>query len=75
LFGEGQSRIIISLHPDHIFDLRDIMASSGVPYRIIGKVGGEGLEIIKDGKKLIKVSISQIKDAYFKSIPAKMGVV
>jgi hypothetical protein len=51
------------------------MASSGVPYRIIGKVGGEGLEIIKDGKKLIKVSISQIKDAYFKSIPAKMGVV
>ncbi|MBU0687200.1 MAG: phosphoribosylformylglycinamidine synthase subunit PurL [Candidatus Margulisbacteria bacterium] len=73
LFGESQSRIVVSLHPDNIFALRGLLTDVNIPYSIIGKVGGNSLEIVSEGKKLINVDTQKIKDAYFKSIPASMG--
>lgn len=73
LFSESQSRIVLTIHPDSIFTLRDIMAKYHIPYGIIGKVGGEGLQITKGEKKIISLKVEKIKEAYFKSIPELMG--
>jgi phosphoribosylformylglycinamidine synthase len=75
LFGESQSRIIISIHPDDIFELRSQISGFHVPFKIIGKVGGEGILLTQDGKKLLDVSLDKIKQAYFGAIPSRMGVI
>ncbi|MFA4859056.1 MAG: phosphoribosylformylglycinamidine synthase subunit PurL [Candidatus Margulisiibacteriota bacterium] len=75
LFGESQSRIVVSLHPDDIFELRSQISNFHVPFKIIGKVGGVGMLVMHDGKKLLDVGLDKIKQAYFGSIPSRMGVI
>ena len=45
LFGERQSRIIVSLPPDREHDLRRICAAEGAPWLPVGRTGGDGLAL------------------------------
>ena len=41
LFGEGQSRIVVSAPPERLADLARIAAEEGVPWLRLGVTGGE----------------------------------
>ena len=44
LFGEGQSRIVVSLESDRLNDLRRVCDTSDVPWTSIGTVSGDLVE-------------------------------
>ena len=46
LFGERQSRIIVSLPPDRESDLRRICAEEGVPWTALGRTTGTTLRLV-----------------------------
>ena len=45
LFGETQSRIIITVTPENVKALEDAAKTMNTPVKVIGKVGGERLVI------------------------------
>jgi len=69
LFGETQSRIVVSLAPDSLKKLEKISQKYKVPCEAIGEVISDRL-IINDW---IDVSSEQLKDLYYNSIGNMMG--
>ncbi|MBI3753437.1 MAG: phosphoribosylformylglycinamidine synthase II, partial [Deltaproteobacteria bacterium] len=64
LFGESQSRIIVSLAQEGVSKIMSIAENHSVPAIVIGKVGGKRLKV--DG--LIDVSVDDLKTAWKGSI-------
>lgn len=60
LFGESQSRVIVSLDRKNIRILENIASKFGVPMEVIGKVGGNSLNIAD----LINIQISKAYEAW-----------
>ena len=69
LFGEGQSRILLTIAPENIFSLSDFAMLHEVRCSIIGKVSGKSLVVMKDGKKLINTPVKRLQDTYFSALP------
>ena len=69
LFGEGQSRILLTIAPDNIFSLSDFAMLYQVPCSIIGKVSGRSLVVMQDGKILINTPVKRLQDTYFSALP------
>jgi phosphoribosylformylglycinamidine synthase subunit PurL len=69
LFGEGQSRILLTITAENIFSLSDFSMLYQVPCSIIGKVSGRSLVVMKDGKKLINTPVSRLQETYFSALP------
>jgi len=69
LFGEAQSRILLTIAPENIFSLSDFAMLYQVPCAIIGKVGGKSLSIMRGKKKLINLPVARLKDIYFNALP------
>ncbi|MFA5104308.1 MAG: phosphoribosylformylglycinamidine synthase subunit PurL [Candidatus Margulisiibacteriota bacterium] len=72
LFGESQSRIIITIKPGDIFSLTGLAKKFGAPISVIGKVGGSSLKINNGKKKLVDIKLGKIASAYKDSIPLVM---
>ena len=68
LFGESQSRVIVSLNPKMESDLESLAKKSGVPYFKIGRVTKSELKI----SSLINLSSGKIEETYRKAIPRRM---
>lgn len=65
LFGEAQSRIIVSFDPAHEADLKRYTIKYELPYEIIGKVTDNGIiNISNKNKKLIEVNTTEAKSWY-----------
>ncbi|MGE4358140.1 MAG: AIR synthase-related protein, partial [Candidatus Omnitrophota bacterium] len=64
LFGESQSRVILSAEPKNISKIIKIARKNKVPVSVIGEVGGDRLII--DG--LLDVAITQIYEVWSKAI-------
>jgi phosphoribosylformylglycinamidine synthase len=64
LFGETQSRIILSTNKADGEKLVELCSENGVPINAIGIVGGESLII----NNLIDLSVSKMAEAYFQSL-------
>ncbi len=60
LFGESQSRVIVSVSPEMQDDFIEILATSETEFSLLGEVNGE--EIIVDGESFGK--INDIKNIY-----------
>ncbi|MCY4653495.1 MAG: AIR synthase related protein, partial [Dehalococcoidia bacterium] len=60
LFGEGQSRIVVTLDPESLADLRDICADENVPWLRLGKVSGADF-VFGD---LLSVPVSQLAEVH-----------
>ena len=60
LFGEGQSRILVTLDPDRLADLRDICADENLPWLRLGKVCGADFMI----GDLLSVPVSQLAQTH-----------
>jgi len=68
LFGESQSRIILTVSPKNIFPLKDIFMLNKVPFHIIGKVAGKKLDISCGKKKLVNQPLTMLKKSYYNTI-------
>ena len=61
LFGEGQSRIVISCSPENLGELRDIARRNKAPFSKLGEVIRERLTIKKDEDVLIDMNINELE--------------
>ncbi len=70
LFGESQSRIVISIREDALPRLRTLLEAGSVPHSILGTTGGGILEIVLKGKeeRSVSLSLSEMKEAYFNGL-------
>ncbi len=73
LFGETQSRIMITASPAKIDGLKNVLEGYKIPYTLIGKVGGERLIINNNSSRLIDISIDNLNGAWRDSIRIMMN--
>lgn len=64
LFGEQQSRVIVSLPPENVTALEEIAKEFGVKCDLLGTVTGDQLEITMNQGTLIKAKVSGLKSAW-----------
>jgi phosphoribosylformylglycinamidine synthase len=60
LFGESQSRIIISCSLSNVSKIEKIAKKNKVPFSIIGKTGGKNLEININKEKVINLGLLRL---------------
>jgi len=64
LFGESQSRIIISCAKEAVLKVKRMSEKYKVPFAVIGETGGNSLEISINGKNIISVAIAKLKSSW-----------
>lgn len=72
LFGETQSRIIISISKDKVDEVLSILSEGQVPFKVLGKVCGEELSIAGSGWK-IRAELSAMEEKYRGAIACIMN--
>jgi phosphoribosylformylglycinamidine synthase len=70
LFGETQSRIIISVKPEYLENVMGLAARFGVPIAVIGSVNRSGE--LRIGNE-IRISLKLAEEVYQSAIPRAMG--
>ncbi len=69
LFGETQSRVIISVASDRTDEVDRWFAGSNIPFAKIGSVGGSRLKI----NDLVNLPLEKMHEAFFEAMPHFMG--
>jgi len=69
LFGEAQSRIIISVQVSKMKKLLELAKKRKVPATMIGRTGGKIIQVGWRGKKLISLPVRQAFKAWKDAIP------
>ena len=64
LFGETQSRVIVSIAPEHVNRILELCLTAQQPVQRLGTVGGDSL-IIND---LVKCTLVQMSDAWYNAL-------
>jgi phosphoribosylformylglycinamidine synthase subunit PurL len=64
LYGEGPSRVLISLPPANVTQVGEICMTAGLPMVKLGTVGGDALIIKRSGDIIIQLGHSEMKKAY-----------
>ncbi len=73
LFGETQSRIIITVNSENVKALEDAAKKMNTPVKVIGKVGGERLVIRHKSAVVIDLAVEDMADTWRKAIPGYLG--
>jgi len=68
LFGESQSRIIVSLREKDLNRLREIAAKEGAPLQVLGEVGGSHLAV----HPLVRVAVEELKSAWSSGLEKRL---
>src|SRR5690606_17024518 len=72
LFGESQSRVVLSLPPEKLPALQTLAAQEKVPLRVIGRTGGDRLQIFVVGNRSIDRSVAELHTAWQEGIPCHL---
>jgi len=64
LFGEGPSRVLVTVEPAHAREFEALMAESAIPWRWLGTTGGERLVIRIGGDTVVNVDTGQLEQAW-----------
>jgi phosphoribosylformylglycinamidine synthase len=64
LFGESQSRVILSCPEDAVEKIRKIALKFKAPFCVIGKTGGRVLRILNDTEELIFLSLEDLNEEW-----------
>ncbi len=75
LFAESQSRIVISFDPAYADVLTALAAKMGVPFDIIGTVGGDRVRIAVEEALVVDVALTDAIEAHTATIYRAMGEV
>ena len=68
LFGETQSRIIISFSKEQINEIKGLAKDFSIDFSLIGIVGGSHLTITINGKEVVKQEIELLKEIWKNSL-------
>ena len=69
LFGESQSRVLVSLRRRNLNRLRELAADSEVPMQVLGEVRGRRLQIGSH----VDVDVEELKRAWSDALPRRMA--
>ncbi|MBI4397779.1 MAG: phosphoribosylformylglycinamidine synthase subunit PurL [Candidatus Omnitrophica bacterium] len=69
LFGESQSRAVMSVAPENTAKFEEVLKQFSVPFQKIGVVGGERLKIAD----FVDLSLEKVEQAYRNAIPKRMA--
>jgi phosphoribosylformylglycinamidine synthase len=64
LFGEGPSRIVVSVEAERAREFEALMAESAIPWRWIGTTGGDRLRLRVGAETVVNVALDQIEHAW-----------
>ncbi|MGB9790391.1 MAG: phosphoribosylformylglycinamidine synthase subunit PurL [Thermotoga caldifontis] len=64
LFGEEQSRILVSLPQENLEKLAELAEAENVPFTVLGRVGGRELTIKVNGRKIIDQPVRKLREIY-----------
>jgi len=64
LFGEGPSRVVVSVKVDRARHFEQLMSEFRVPWRFIGRVGGDRLQIRAGEVSLVDLDLNRITSAW-----------
>jgi len=64
LFGEGPSRVVVSVEAARQREFEALMAESAIPWRWIGTTGGERLTVRAAGRVVVDVAVDRIEHAW-----------
>jgi phosphoribosylformylglycinamidine synthase len=70
LFGESQSRILVSLRRRNLGRLRELATAADVPFAVLGEVRGRRLVI----SPLVDVGLEEIQHAWATALPRRMAM-
>jgi len=70
LFGETQSRIVVTCRKADLARLLDLAAGRGVPARAVGRAGGTDLVVSRLGREILRLSVDEAFHAWKDSLPA-----
>ena len=73
LFGESQSRILISFLAKNRLAVEAKAKAMEVPFAVIGKVGGDSLIVNINGKEFIREEVSHLKQLWFGALETYVG--
>ncbi|MBN1939863.1 MAG: phosphoribosylformylglycinamidine synthase subunit PurL [Candidatus Aminicenantes bacterium] len=69
LFGESQSRILLTVRPENAARVLEIAAKREVPAKVVGTTGGAALKIRVGGKLLVDLPAAEANRLWMDSIP------
>ncbi|MDO8683484.1 MAG: AIR synthase related protein, partial [Armatimonadota bacterium] len=72
LFGEAQSRVIVSLSGDNVEQLRNLAIENNIRYETLGIAGGSKLRVGLNGTCVIDSDLQTISKAWREAIPSRM---
>ena len=72
LFGEAQSRIVFTIDQADLEKAKQAIAVQEVAIHKLGEVTTDGLEITRDGERIISLTAEALKEPYETAIPAMM---
>ena len=64
LFGEGPSRVVVSVEAAQQREFEALMAESAIPWRWMGTTGGERLTVRAAGRVVVDVAVDRIEHAW-----------
>ena len=74
LFGETQSRILVTTPSQHLSQLLDLAKDKGVPARKIGVTGGTNIKIDLQNNTLIDLDVQTAFKAWKQAIPESFNI-
>jgi phosphoribosylformylglycinamidine synthase len=69
LFGESQSRILVTCRRKDLDRLRELARKTGVPARAIGETGGAEITVVHRGRELLRLPVVKAYRAWKDALP------
>jgi phosphoribosylformylglycinamidine synthase II len=69
LFGESQSRIVVSLSRSRLPELRKMAARKKVMLNVIGRVGGRDIVVRRAARQVLRVPVERLFKAWESAVP------
>lgn len=73
LFGESQSRVVVTVKPQDVGRAETLAATLGVPFAVVGKVQGDTLNVDVQGKRLIAAAVVSMSQLWKGSLTCLMS--
>ncbi|MBM3311922.1 MAG: phosphoribosylformylglycinamidine synthase subunit PurL, partial [Candidatus Aminicenantes bacterium] len=69
LFGESQSRILLTAKPEDASKVLDLAEKRGVPAAVIGLTGGSVLKFTRNGRTLMALAVAEARGLWMNALP------
>ena len=74
LFGEAQSRILLTCRPKNLARLEEMAKEQGVPVKAIGRTGGALIAVDHRGRELVRVKVEDAFHHWKNAVPDRFKV-